>query len=465
MTETEPVDFFVYANNDDFYGALGPGAHENVAGTAYAYIRTLLGLIPPDQIDDPLVAVRIPHEFVHLVFDTAVVEPVPRPAALAQRGPGGLPERGLRLGRPARQVEDAAKSGTLIPLDGLTGQFPNGQDFFLAYSESVGAVDYMIRTYGKDALVTLIRSYAAAGGRTTRRSGPRSALDMTAFGDGLVQGRERQAADEVRPAAGAGRSGARGLGRGGAGGAGGSAAPGGQRRRAGRRRRRPARRAGRAPADAGWVVPSRFWRSSSRSSPRSSGRPAVARRVDGHRRDVTIRRLRAIPSWQITLGVALLALGFLIAAQLASEGPRVRYTTQERTPLVETANELQTAAGRAEGTDPRAARADPGRREPGRGLGRPRPRSSTRELQEARIAAGLIALTGTGIVIQLEDSKAPVPPDGNESDYLVGSRDIRPSSRSCGAPAPRRSRSTANGSPRPRRSSTSGRRCWSTRPT
>src|SRR4249919_1268300 len=53
-------------------------------------------------------------------------------------------------------------------------------------------------------------------------------------------------------------------------------------------------------------------------------------------------RLRAIPSWQITLGVALLALGFLIAAQLASEGPRVRYTTQERTPLVETANELQT---------------------------------------------------------------------------------------------------------------------------
>ena len=55
-----------------------------------------------------------------------------------------------------------------------------------------------------------------------------------------------------------------------------------------------------------------------------------------------MRRIRAVPSWQVTLGVALLALGFLIAAQLASEGPRVQYTTQERTPLVETANELQT---------------------------------------------------------------------------------------------------------------------------
>ncbi len=47
------------------------------------------------------------------------------------------------------------------------------------------------------------------------------------------------------------------------------------------------------------------------------------------------------------------------------------------------------------------------------------------DLEEARIAAGLIPLTGTGIVLQLEDSQQPVPPDGSQSDYLVGSRDIR----------------------------------------
>ena len=33
-------------------------------------------------------------------------------------------------------------------------------------------------------------------------------------------------------------------------------------------------------------------------------------------------RLRSIPSWQVTLGVALLGLGFLVAAQLSAEGPR-----------------------------------------------------------------------------------------------------------------------------------------------
>ena len=137
-----------------------------------------------------------------------------------------------------------------------------------------------------------------------------------------------------------------------------------------------------------------------------------------------IRRLRAIPSWQVTLGVALLALGFLIAAQLASEGPRVRYTTQERTPLVETANELQSQQDDLKARI-LALRAQVQTVETQGGASADLVRQLYANLQDARMAAGLIALTGTGIVIQLEDSKAPVPPDGNESDYLVGSRDIR----------------------------------------
>ncbi len=180
VTETQPVDFFVYGNVDDFYGALGPGAHENVAGTAFANIRTLLGLIPPDQIDDPLVAVRIPHEFVHLVFNTAADNPyhfAPRwlneGLAVYQSESYGTSDRG--------QVRAAAAAGSLIPLDGLTGQFPNGDDFFLAYSESVSAVDFMIRTYGSPALVKLIRSYGE--GRTDNEAFKDAlGLDMTAFG-------------------------------------------------------------------------------------------------------------------------------------------------------------------------------------------------------------------------------------------------------------------------------------------
>ena len=47
------------------------------------------------------------------------------------------------------------------------------------------------------------------------------------------------------------------------------------------------------------------------------------------------------------------------------------------------------------------------------------------QLEQARIAAGLIRLAGTGIVLQLEDSRRRFPPDGSAADYLVGARDIR----------------------------------------
>jgi LPXTG-motif cell wall-anchored protein len=41
------------------------------------------------------------------------------------------------------------------------GAFPTSRDgFFLGYGESVSAVDFIVRTYGRDALVGLIRSYA-----------------------------------------------------------------------------------------------------------------------------------------------------------------------------------------------------------------------------------------------------------------------------------------------------------------
>jgi len=180
VTETRPIDFFVYADRNQFYDALGPGTHENVAGTAFANIRTLLGLIPPDQINDPQIAVRIPHEFVHMVFDTAAKNPYHFPPrwlneglAVYQSESYGSQDRAL--------VKDAASSGTLIPLDGLTGEYPHDDAFFLAYAESVSAVDFMIRTYGSDALVSLIRSYA--DGRTDDEAFKAAlGLDMTAFG-------------------------------------------------------------------------------------------------------------------------------------------------------------------------------------------------------------------------------------------------------------------------------------------
>lgn len=134
-------------------------------------------------------------------------------------------------------------------------------------------------------------------------------------------------------------------------------------------------------------------------------------------------RIRAIPSWQVTLGIALLALGFLIAAQLASEGPRVRYTSQERTPLVATVLDLQAQqdALKQQVLDARAAIQS--LEAAGQGGGVVTQQLNDR-LQNARIAAGLVAMTGPGIVIQLSDSTAAVPADGNQRDYMVSGQDV-----------------------------------------
>ena len=117
-------------------------------------------------------------------------------------------------------------------------------------------------------------------------------------------------------------------------------------------------------------------------------------------------RIRAIPSWQLTLGVALLLLGFLIAAQLAAEGPRVRYTSQERTPLVETALALQDQQDQPEGPDRGPPWTDPGDREDSTGS-QAAVRTLNSQLEQARIAAGLIPLTGTG---SSSSSRTPTSP-------------------------------------------------------
>ena len=135
-------------------------------------------------------------------------------------------------------------------------------------------------------------------------------------------------------------------------------------------------------------------------------------------------RIRSVAGWQITLGIALLALGFLIAAQLRSEAPRVSYATNERVPLVETAHGLQTQqealkqrlldlraeiqAAESQGQGSAAVVQDLDDR-----------------LRQARVEAGLTALQGPGLVLQLRESTNTVPPGGNPTDYLVSARDIR----------------------------------------
>lgn len=160
VTETEPIDFYIYADQDKFYDALGPGTRENVGGQAHADIRTMFALITPAEIDATWVEVVVPHELTHLVFATATDNPFHEPPHWLNEGLAVYLSEGF-TSSDRRAVERVAKDGTIIPLEGLAGAFPTTfERFTLAYAESTSAVDHIIKTYGREALISLIRSYA-----------------------------------------------------------------------------------------------------------------------------------------------------------------------------------------------------------------------------------------------------------------------------------------------------------------
>jgi hypothetical protein len=157
--EVEPIDFLLYTDTREFRQAMGPATRENVGGQAHPGIRTLFGLIEPRQIDSDWADELITHELAHLVFHEAVDNPYQYPPRWLNEGLAVYLSKGYDDG-DRRQVEGAAGGDTIIPLEGLGGQFPTrpGRQS-LAYAESISAVDYFVDAYGQDRLVKLIAAF------------------------------------------------------------------------------------------------------------------------------------------------------------------------------------------------------------------------------------------------------------------------------------------------------------------
>jgi len=160
VTETNPIDYYVYGDTTAFYDVLGPAIRENVGGIALPEIRTLFANIPPSDANATWVGIVVPHELTHLVFGTATSNPYHEPPHWMNEGLAVYLSEGYASSARAN-VEQTARAGEIMPLRALVGQFPTtAERFGLAYDESVSAIDFLIRTYGKEALVKLIRSYA-----------------------------------------------------------------------------------------------------------------------------------------------------------------------------------------------------------------------------------------------------------------------------------------------------------------
>jgi hypothetical protein len=157
VNETAPIDFFIYPDQAPFYDALGPGTRDNVGGEANTTTRTLFALIAPGDLG--YAATVVPHELTHVVFDDATTNPYHFPPHWLNEGVAVYLSQGYDSSDRSL-VSQAASNGELMPLRASVGQFPTTQNrFFLAYAESVSAVDLFIRNYGKADMVRLIKAF------------------------------------------------------------------------------------------------------------------------------------------------------------------------------------------------------------------------------------------------------------------------------------------------------------------
>jgi hypothetical protein len=182
VQETKPVDFFIYADDTGFRAALGPGARENVGGTAITNIRTLFAEFTPDILNNAWVGITITHELTHQVVDDATDNPYRSLPRWLNEGFAVYQSEGNTASYRSR-LQSAIASGDLLPLTALGWQFPTDPTkTVLGYAESVSAVDYIARQYGTDALVKLILAYKSG---PTDDEALQAAIgeDMAAFQD------------------------------------------------------------------------------------------------------------------------------------------------------------------------------------------------------------------------------------------------------------------------------------------
>lgn len=151
-----PVDVFVYATRDDFFGALGPGAREWTGAAAYSDIRTIfmwLGGGSAAYLETAMV-----HEVTHIVFHDATDNPFHEPARWLNEGIATWSENG-DAGGDRGIVESEASEG-LFAFEAITEQFPIGErGGRLSYAQGTTMVDLIVDRYGPEAIARITAAY------------------------------------------------------------------------------------------------------------------------------------------------------------------------------------------------------------------------------------------------------------------------------------------------------------------
>ena len=130
------------------------------------------------------------------------------------------------------------------------------------------------------------------------------------------------------------------------------------------------------------------------------------------------------PQWAVSIAAALATIGFVGAAQWNSSLGRQEFVSSAQRVLVTQAEQLtrQQEEMRDEIEEAEKRVHDFQERETG---SQSRLQELNAELAVARLASGLDAVRGPGVVIEIADSQRPVPPGESPTNYIVLVDDIR----------------------------------------
>ncbi|MDQ2935159.1 MAG: DUF881 domain-containing protein [Chloroflexota bacterium] len=136
-----------------------------------------------------------------------------------------------------------------------------------------------------------------------------------------------------------------------------------------------------------------------------------------------LRRFRR-PQWAVSLAVALVVVGFVAAAQWNSSGPRQQFTTSAQQVLARQVVDLQREE--ASLTERLGVQEAKIREFQAQSAGSQTTLDSlNRQLQVARLAAGLTRVQGPGVIVEIADSKRIVPQGENPANFIVLVDDLR----------------------------------------
>jgi hypothetical protein len=152
-----PVDVFVYATQEHFFGALGPGAREWTGAAAYPELRTIFMWLEGGSTD--YLEVAMLHEVTHIVFHDATDNPFHEPARWLNEGIATWSEDGS-VGEEQSIVEIEAGGAGLLAFDAIAEQFPIGERAArLSYSQGATFVDMIVEQHGEAALAAMAAAY------------------------------------------------------------------------------------------------------------------------------------------------------------------------------------------------------------------------------------------------------------------------------------------------------------------